>query len=104
MVGDRPGAADAPAEAYVGLLRREIDASPPGAPDESPLRSLYFGGGTPSLTPPKLLSQVISTIRERHGLAADCEVTLEMDPGTFDEEKVHKCVRNFRGLCEGGGM
>ena len=53
-----------------------------------PLRSVYFGGGTPSLTPPPLLARLMATLRERYGLADDCEVTLEMDPGTFDAERL----------------
>ena len=42
VVGAKPNAADAAAEAYCELLRREVAATPPGAPDEAPLRSLYF--------------------------------------------------------------
>jgi putative oxygen-independent coproporphyrinogen III oxidase len=86
VVGERPGAADDAAEAYCKLLRREIAATPAGSPE--PLRTLYFGGGTPSLTPPALLAQVIEAIRQRYGLTKDCEVTLEVDPGTFDAARL----------------
>ena len=88
VVGSKPNAADSPAQAYVSLLHRELAATPPGAPETAPLNSLYFGGGTPSLTPPKLLAEVIEAVRSRHGLAPDCEVTLEMDPGTFDAARL----------------
>jgi oxygen-independent coproporphyrinogen-3 oxidase len=79
-VGDRPGAADAAAERYCALLDRELAHSP----DARPLASVYFGGGTPSLTPPRLLHKLLRQLDEKHGLAQGCEVTLEMDPGTFD--------------------
>ena len=88
VVGSKPGAADAAAQAYCDLLHREVAATPANEARDAPLRSLYFGGGTPSLTPPNLLADVISTIRERYGLASGCEVTLEMDPGTFDEDRL----------------
>ena len=53
-----------------------------------PLGSVYFGGGTPSLMPPRLLARIMRTLRERYGLAQDFECTLEMDPGTFDAERL----------------
>ena len=80
VVGDRAGAADAAAERYVALLRREISATP--AAPSPPLRSLYFGGGTPSLTPPRLVEELVGCVRERYGLAEGAELTLEMDKGS----------------------
>ena len=81
VVGDRPGAAADAATRYCALLDRELAQTPATS---VPLRSVYFGGGTPSLTPPRLLGGLLRSLDRRHGLAADCEVTLEMDPGTFD--------------------
>ena len=86
MSARKPGAADAAAETYCALLRREIAATP--STDSAPLRSLYFGGAH-SLTPPALLAGVIEAVRERYGLAPSAEVTLEMDPGTFDKARLH---------------
>jgi putative oxygen-independent coproporphyrinogen III oxidase len=92
VVGSASGAADAPAERYCNLLQREIRATrlagDDGSTKRGALRSLYFGGGTPSLTPPALFAGIVDALRERYGLAADCEVTLEMDPGTFDEARL----------------
>src|SRR5665811_661073 len=45
------------------------------------LRSVYFGGGTPSLIPGERLGELLRTIRTRFGLASDAEVTLEANPG-----------------------
>ena len=88
VVGAKPGAADKTAERYVALLRREMEATLQEAEGSRPLSSLYFGGGTPSLTPPHLLSEVVELLRARCGLDDSCEVTLEMDPGTFDESRL----------------
>lgn len=48
------------------------------------IRSIFFGGGTPSLAPPVVIASVIETIDRTAGLAADCEITLEANPGTVD--------------------
>jgi len=50
----------------------------PGRPG---LRSLYLGGGTPSLLPADTLAALIGIARDRYGLAADAEVTIEVNPG-----------------------
>ena len=87
-VGDRERTADAASEAYAELLLREIMASPAGDAAGRPLASVYFGGGTPSLLPPRLLARILRTLRERYGMARELECTLEMDPGTFDAERL----------------
>lgn len=91
-VGDRPHAADGPASSYTNLLLRELACLPDPSPSSPPLSSLYFGGGTPSLTPPPLLAQTIESIRAKFGLADDAETTLEMDPGTFDAARLREFV------------
>jgi coproporphyrinogen III oxidase-like Fe-S oxidoreductase len=50
-------------------------------PARAPLRSLYLGGGTPSLLPADAVTRIIALVRERYGLAADAEVTIEVNPG-----------------------
>ncbi len=51
--------------------------------------TVYFGGGTPSLLEPKLLADILDTIRGQF----DCdfrEITLEADPETIDADKAAK--------------
>jgi oxygen-independent coproporphyrinogen-3 oxidase len=50
--------------------------------------SLYFGGGTPSLLAPATIGAVVDAAARRFGLEADCEVTLETNPGTVDAERL----------------
>jgi putative oxygen-independent coproporphyrinogen III oxidase len=52
-----------------------------GAGSRPALRTLYFGGGTPSLLPAEVLSRLIGLIRGRFGLEDGAEVTLEANPG-----------------------
>ena len=49
--------------------------------------SVFFGGGTPSLFSPRSVDAILSAVRARLPLAADAEITLEANPGTFEAEK-----------------
>ena len=48
------------------------------------LRSVFFGGGTPSLMEPETVSAVLDAIRATWTLANDCEITLEANPGSVE--------------------
>ena len=70
---------------YVEILCQEIEATiPPGLP----LTTVFFGGGTPSLLSVSQLQQILATLKQRFGIAAGAEVSMEMDPGTFDWKKL----------------
>lgn len=45
-----------------------------------PLRSLYFGGGTPAFLPLRNLALIFRAIADEFGLAPDCECTVEANP------------------------
>lgn len=49
------------------------------------LRSIFFGGGTPSLLPVQYLADIFSTIRERFGDLSAAEITLEANPETVND-------------------
>jgi oxygen-independent coproporphyrinogen-3 oxidase len=49
-------------------------------PDRPPLRSVYFGGGTPSLVPGEWLERLMAVVRARFGLVPEAEVTIEANP------------------------
>ena len=59
------------------------------------LKTVYFGGGTPSLLAAKEIATLLEHIDATFGLAADCEITLECDPGTFDRGKLRSYVKNI---------
>lgn len=63
-------------------------------PHDPPLETVFFGGGTPSLVPPSLVSSVLDTLRGKFGVRSNAEISIEMDPGTFDAEK----IKAFMGL------
>lgn len=71
------------ARALLADLEYELGRRPPGAVP----RSLFFGGGTPSLLPPEVVAGLIERIRALGGLAGDAEITLEANPGTIERSR-----------------
>ncbi|KAL6762922.1 hypothetical protein V8C86DRAFT_2509146 [Haematococcus lacustris] len=71
---------------YVQTLRHEIAAMP--VLNSMPLQTIFFGGGTPSLVPPEQLALILADLRTKFGLAPGAEVSMELDPGTFDLAKL----------------
>jgi coproporphyrinogen III oxidase-like Fe-S oxidoreductase len=49
--------------------------------DREPLRSVYLGGGTPTLLASPSLGSILDVVRSRFGIAAGAEVTVESNPG-----------------------
>ncbi|MDK9717048.1 MAG: radical SAM family heme chaperone HemW [Trichlorobacter sp.] len=64
------------------LLQQEMQLAAAAFPDNQPLRSLYFGGGTPSLLNPAQIDRLIATSRTLFGHANGIEISLEANPGT----------------------
>lgn len=90
VVGERPSSQKEQGEYYTSLILREMEATFKNT-DEilGELETVYFGGGTPSLLPVDCISQVLDKLRSTVGFKKDIEITLEMDPGTFDLEKLN---------------
>lgn len=49
-------------------------------PDHPKLKSVYFGGGTPSLLSASSISQILDTVRDTFGISKNAEITLEANP------------------------
>ncbi len=60
-----------------------------------PLRSIFFGGGTPSLCPPEQVQRLLAALEGLFGFDPAIEITLEANPGTVDET-------HFRGFRQAG--
>lgn len=52
-----------------------------------PLTSIFFGGGTPSLFSAEALGRLLDGVARRLDFAPDIEITLEANPGTFEQAK-----------------
>jgi putative oxygen-independent coproporphyrinogen III oxidase len=69
--------------AYPGLVEQEADLAAKVLPGGvTPVTTVFFGGGTPTLLAPGRLGGIISKIDETFGLAKDAEVTVEANPET----------------------
>ena len=58
------------------------------------VETMYIGGGTPSLLPPKLMERLLQAAREACPFAPNAEISCEMNPGTVTPEFLSVCVEN----------
>ena len=77
---------DLPEDAYVSALLDDFDRDLASARGR-PLSSIFFGGGTPSLFSAEGLDRLMDGLRSRIAISEETEITLEANPGTFEQEK-----------------
>lgn len=86
VVGDRKDGNNSLAIGhYVDVITEEISITESFC---QPLKTVFFGGGTPSLLSAGQLKRIMEALERQFGIAADAEISIEMDPGTFDGEKL----------------
>jgi putative oxygen-independent coproporphyrinogen III oxidase len=68
---------------YVAAFRAEIKHRAAIAPGRT-VRSIFFGGGTPSLMRPQTVQAVIDSIAQAWTLSPDAEITLEANPTSVE--------------------
>lgn len=59
-------------------------------------RSIFFGGGTPSIVPAEYIAGALEKLRKHISFAPDIEITLEGNPGTVTPEKL--CIYREAGV------
>lgn len=69
---------------YIAALIKEIELTPA----TKPLQTVFFGGGTPSLLSSPELSQILKAIARKWGITHDAEISMEIDPGTFNRDRL----------------
>ncbi len=70
---------------YVEILCQEIRLT---SPSSTPLKTLFFGGGTPSLLPVKALDKILETLEKTFEIDKNAEISMEIDPATFTFEQL----------------
>ncbi|MCL2341721.1 MAG: radical SAM protein [Firmicutes bacterium] len=83
---------------YINALKKEIESvgvathSYPGTcgqvPQQYIIKTIYIGGGTPSFINACYIQEVLQAVREKFNVAEDAEITIEVNPGTVDKEKL----------------
>ncbi|NOY99939.1 MAG: radical SAM family heme chaperone HemW [Chloroflexi bacterium] len=80
---------DALIPSYVDALCREIRLVGESAPEMLGVKTIFFGGGTPSLLSVAQFASIFESIRQNFDLRPDAEISLEANPGTLDPDYLH---------------
>ena len=73
---------------YVEFLCQEIRQQVSVCAHREALTTVFFGGGTPSLLASDQVHYILQTLDQRFGIAVDAEISMEIDPGTFDQAQI----------------
>ncbi|CAA2992804.1 radical S-adenosyl methionine domain-containing 1, mitochondrial [Olea europaea subsp. europaea] len=76
---------------YVETLCREMKATNLSSDSNPPLETVFFGGGTPSLVPPKLVTLVLDTLMSL-GVQAFQEELMKACGGAHGVKEIHEAV------------
>ncbi len=85
---------DIPEHAYVDALIADLELATPKVWGRK-IKSVFFGGGTPSLFSSESIDRILSHVRMLTPLEFNAEITLEANPGTVD-------AANFVGYKQAG--
>lgn len=77
---------EVPHDDYVAHLLADLDADLPLVAGRE-IRTIFIGGGTPSLLSAEAMQTLMDGVRARIAVAADAEVTMEANPGTVEADR-----------------
>lgn len=77
---------EVPHDDYVAHLLADLDADLPLVAGRE-IRTVFIGGGTPSLLSAEAMQTLMDGVRARIPVAADAEVTMEANPGTVEADR-----------------
>ena len=73
---------------YVELLNLNIKILKQKSSSFQPFKTIFFGGGTPSLLSVKQIENLLNSIQQTFGIETGAEITLEANPGTVTLERL----------------
>nr|WP_318683491.1 radical SAM family heme chaperone HemW [uncultured Acetatifactor sp.] len=79
-------------EAYMDALLEELEGRAEDFSDRT-VSGIFFGGGTPSLVSGERIKELMEAVRRCYRLSGSAEVTMEVNPGTADGDKL-LCYRS----------
>ena len=77
---------------YVEALCREVEYLSNSIPERLSVKTIFFGGGTPSLLSPQQVERILQGINTNFQLVPEIEITLEANPGTLSLEFLQSLV------------
>lgn len=72
-------------EKYIECLKKEIKEN---KEDNYVVDTIYIGGGTPSFIDSKYIKEIVEIVKTKFKIKEEAEITIEVNPGTVDEEKL----------------
>lgn len=72
---------------YVDCLKKEINYR---SKDEYLVKTIFFGGGTPSIIDAKYIVEILNEIKNAYIVDKNAEITIEINPGTINKSKLEK--------------
>lgn len=61
---------------------------------ETPVETIYFGGGTPSMLSLEEIQAILQTVYENYSVSSDPEITLEANPDDVTEAKIKELAKS----------
>ncbi|ADZ93240.1 radical SAM family heme chaperone HemW [Marinomonas mediterranea] len=75
-----------PEDAYLDQLLADLEVDLPYVANR-PIQTAFIGGGTPSLMSPDFYYRLMEALKSKLAWVDDAEITMEANPGTFEQEK-----------------
>lgn len=73
---------------YIESVIKEIEFFAEQYENEYEVKSVFFGGGTPSFLNAVDLIKILATLNRKFNISQQSEITIEANPGTIDIEKI----------------
>lgn len=87
---------------YIKCIEMEINRVLENSENINEVDSVYLGGGTPSVLPPEIIYKLLTKLSKSFKLCDDCEITIEINPGTTDEKSLKEfCFAGINRLSIG---
>ena len=77
-----------PVEAYLDILEAEIARLAKFLPKNLTISRIHWGGGSPTILPPRLIHALTDMLRKVAPFDPDIEFSIEIDPTSVDDEKL----------------
>ena len=74
---------------FLDALKKEIKFYAEKYSDSKKIKTIFFGGGTPSLMTPEFISEILLTLNKYFTIPENAEITLETNPGTVNANKLN---------------
>lgn len=78
---------------YFKELKKEIISKSDLFKDRNVV-SIYFGGGTPSSVKQEYIQDIVECINNNYNINKNCEISVEINPGTINKEKLECYKKN----------